>query len=218
MEDQLRQIKMQIMQLQDGVRMQSMKDKGADYERSYGVSIQHLKLVAERHESSNQLCNALWDLNWRESKLMCVFLQDPKELDADTCLNWVNGLHTLELIEQFSYYLMPYIPETSFLFSRWLKDEGVNTSIVSYRAMAVQLKKGLTEDLAPMELALNMSEANLTNGNRMLKDSVAFFLRELASKKFLPKELASLKELLQKSDDLYMNQLAEDIEFLSERN
>lgn len=93
------EIKRLIFLSMNGVVSESIEKKGVFYKKNFGVSLYRLKQIAERFEKDNLLASCLWNLQYRETMILAVFLQPINGFSLQKATEWSQDIQTLELAE-----------------------------------------------------------------------------------------------------------------------
>lgn len=130
LQDELKEIRVQLRMAMNGVISTSMREKGMIYKLNFGVPLPEVKLIAEKHEPGSELAAALWKEDIREFKLLASYLQPVDDFPFKQAEQWVKEIPYMEIAEQCSRNLfckLPYAEDLTLglIFNR--KDEYART-------------------------------------------------------------------------------------------
>ncbi|MDO4802467.1 MAG: DNA alkylation repair protein [Prevotellaceae bacterium] len=114
-------IKQSFKSYMDGVAASSMRAKGLHYRVIWGISIMHLKEIAEevKSQSSNaSLCNLaqqLWKEDCRECKILATLLMPSDAMTEQIVQEWLETLPTQEMSEWLAFNLLRHLPNAKEL-------------------------------------------------------------------------------------------------------
>ncbi len=122
-------IKQSFKSYMDGVAASSMRAKGLHYRVIWGISIMHLKEIAEevKSQSSNaSLCNLaqqLWKEDCRECKILATLLMPYDAITEQIVQEWLETLPTQEMSEWLAFNLLQHLPN-----ARELAEKAINSN------------------------------------------------------------------------------------------
>lgn len=114
-EDEIREIRIQLRRAMNGVTSTSMREKGINYALNFGVSIPEIKQIAATHEPNAELAEALWKEDIREFKILATLLQPVDTFTHEQVQQWVEEIPYLEIAEQCSKNLFSKLPKADDL-------------------------------------------------------------------------------------------------------
>lgn len=137
-EDEIKEIRIQLRRAMNGVTSTSMREKGVHYKLNFGVPIPEIKQIAATHEPNAALAEALWKEDIREFKILATLLQPVDTFTNEQAERWIEKIHYLEIAEQCSKNLFSKLPKAdelaiSLLFNPFPCQY---TYIVAYRIWA----------------------------------------------------------------------------------
>lgn len=97
----------------NGVTVESMQEKGLNYEKNFGVALPRLREIATQFEPNLQLATQLWLLGIRETMIIGSLLVPMHEFSCQNALEWHNKITTTELAEIISMTLFSKLPEVN---------------------------------------------------------------------------------------------------------
>ncbi|MCC8088985.1 MAG: DNA alkylation repair protein [Rikenellaceae bacterium] len=99
----------------------SMNDNGMRYGLNYGVSVPTIRSIARRYGPDNQLAELLIKQDVRELKLSAIYIADPEKMNLDGFRIWEQNLTTVELMDNASLFLLPFVGFWRGITDRWLE-------------------------------------------------------------------------------------------------
>ena len=107
-----------IPAMQNGETATSLKNRGINYEKSYGCSIVDLKQFASRFDKNHLLALKLWNKKWRETMILATLLDEPSKVNEEQMDFWIKTSENIEIIEQS---VMNLFTESPFAFVKALE-------------------------------------------------------------------------------------------------
>lgn len=100
----LREVKLQLRRHMNGVTAGIMKSMDSSYAQNYGLSLQHIRQVAQSLDLSPDECDDLWRTRWRDLMLIAAAAIAPRNPDPERIMEWAAGIPSLELVS-----LLPFL-------------------------------------------------------------------------------------------------------------
>lgn len=110
LDEQLARIQKAIRLSMNGVVADSMKDRGIDYKKNYGVTTLRLKEIAREFSPGLALADRLWLLGIRETMILASMLAPASDFPEGKARKWSTECTNIELIEQISMNLFQHLP------------------------------------------------------------------------------------------------------------
>lgn len=88
--------------------MQGMAKYGITPERTYGVSIPHLRKIAQEIGKDHGLARKLWESNIRETRILASMVDDPALATEEQLEKWVQEFDYWEICDQVCQNLFTY--------------------------------------------------------------------------------------------------------------
>jgi 3-methyladenine DNA glycosylase AlkD len=145
---QVKQIRSRIRLLMNGEVAQQLRDSGLDYPKMYGVSLIHLRKLSQELQASNALADRLWNLEFRETRILATMLAKRDELSDVLLAEWADGVSNLELAEQMAFNLLGRRPGSRTIFDTWLLDSQLYVRYAALMSVGWQFRF-VGNDLAP---------------------------------------------------------------------
>lgn len=115
MDAQVADILKRINLRKNGETVALHRQGGINYQKSYGVSMNHLKEIAASIPQNLDLADRLWHRQVRETMLLAGFVCPANELSIATAVEWSTLISNSELVEQTSMNLFSKLQYTSEL-------------------------------------------------------------------------------------------------------
>lgn len=148
------EIKRLIFLSMNGVVSESIERKGVFYKKNFGVSLYRLKQIAEKFEKDALLAAQLWNLHYRETMILAVFLQPIDKFSLEKAMEWSNEIQTLELAEIASKYLFSKVIFSENFATKKLADEASLQLAIGFLTLAEIVENVAEEKLfLPKKLA-----------------------------------------------------------------
>lgn len=143
LDEQLKDIRMQLRLSMNGVVSQSMREKGLVYKLNFGVELPRIRAIASGYEKDHKLAQALWKEDIREFKILAGLLQPIDSFFHEIADIWVEDIRNIEIAELTCMNLfqhLPYAPAKSF---QWIADRHEYVQVCGFQTIArLLLKKG----------------------------------------------------------------------------
>lgn len=114
-EDEIREIRIQLRRAMNGVTSASMREKRVHYSVNFGVPIPEIRQIAATHEPNAELADALWEEDIREFKILATLLQPVDTFTNEQAEQWVGRIPYMEIAEQCSKNLFSKLPKADDL-------------------------------------------------------------------------------------------------------
>lgn len=92
----------ELMRYKNGIVSDSMKEKGINYRRNYGVAVSDIKLITNRYTPNHILALELFEIGIRETMLAAIYLENPEEVNLEQMLLWSTKFNNSEIVEHAS--------------------------------------------------------------------------------------------------------------------
>jgi hypothetical protein len=135
-EEKLREIKRSFRLYMNGEVAQSLRDKGLAYHVIWGVSNNHLKIMAAKYGEDFALASALWKENIRECRILATMIMPPAQMDKELAVEWMGSLKTTEEAELCAFNLFRKLPFALDLAVEWICNDNELCRICSYNILS----------------------------------------------------------------------------------
>jgi 3-methyladenine DNA glycosylase AlkD len=89
---QMREIKLKLRSVMNGVVSTSMQKRGLDYKLNYGVSVLILKDMAKNLPKDHLLAQLLWSKEVREMKILATMIQPTDQFTTPIANRWIESI------------------------------------------------------------------------------------------------------------------------------
>lgn len=94
----------------DGVVSHNMRSHGSEYRVNWGVSLMHLRDLANDFTPSYDVAIELWQDNVRESRIMALMLMPIEQFTFELAEEWIGELRNIEMAEMAALLLYSRLP------------------------------------------------------------------------------------------------------------
>lgn len=123
LQEQLRQVKLHLRGVMNGVVSRSMSDKGLRYRVNFGVDLPRLRSLSAEFTPSASLAAALWKEDIRECRLLAAMLYPVEEYPCELADVWIEQMRYPEEAECTVMHLFCRLPEASQKVFEWIAHE-----------------------------------------------------------------------------------------------
>ncbi|MBO7316371.1 MAG: hypothetical protein J6U44_04320 [Paludibacteraceae bacterium] len=197
------EIKRLIFLSMNGVVSESIEQKGVFYKKNFGVSLYRLKQIAENFEKNSILASQLWNLQYRETMILAIFLQPIEELSLLKAVEWSNEIQTLELAEIASKNLLSKLD-----FSEQLAEKCVGKNKSFQKAIGFFIFAEIVEKISEEKLLLLVSNAfeKAIKSAEICRAIIVFLQKVIAKSETLKQNILEKIEKM-KTSELYAERL-----------
>ena len=103
---QQKKILSKIRRLKSGETAHMLSKSGIKYKKIYGVSLVHLRELAQGFNSDNRLAELLWFQEIRETMILATMLAERELLSEKQLNEWADKITNIELAEQVAFNLL----------------------------------------------------------------------------------------------------------------
>lgn len=125
---------------------------GITPEKTYGVSLPHLRDIAKQSKRNHQLALQLWDIDTRETRILAAMIAEPQKTDQHLVEKWTLTFDYWEICDQCVMNLfekLPFAWETAVEYSSREEEFVKRTGFVIIARLAVSDKKAADECFQP---------------------------------------------------------------------
>lgn len=191
------EIKRLIFLSMNGVVSESIEQKGVFYKKNFGVSLYRLKQIAERFEKDHLLASCLWNLRYRETMILAVFLQPVDGFSLQKADEWSKEIQTLELAVIASKNLFS---KTTFAeeFATKKLEEAANLQIAIGLLTLAEIVTAVTEEKLFLLKKIAMECA--TKSTEVCRAAIVFLQKAIAKSETLKQHLVKEMEKMKYSE------------------
>ncbi len=104
-EHKVNALKQRLKSRMNGKTTEQMQNGQIDYALNYGVSLQHVRELADELDYTPSDCTRLWQLNIREAMLIAAIKMPSKKATATEMIQWASIIRTPDMVEQGAFFL-----------------------------------------------------------------------------------------------------------------
>ena len=104
--EKLKGIKRSFRSVMNGVASHSMREKGVGYKLNWGVSLVHLREMADNYGKDYDLAIALWKEDIRECKILATLIMPADQLLPEVADIWLEQTASQEMAEMLAANLL----------------------------------------------------------------------------------------------------------------
>lgn len=97
---QYEEIMQRLRSLSNLKAVAGMNKFGINTQKTYGVSIPNLRILAREVRESHALSQQLWSSEIHEARILASMIDDPKQVTEDQMDNWVNDFDSWDVCDQ----------------------------------------------------------------------------------------------------------------------
>ncbi len=197
------EIKRLIFLSMNGVVSESIEQKGVFYKKNFGVSLYRLKQIAEQFDKNSILASQLWNLQYRETMILAIFLQPNEEFSFMKATEWRNEIQTLELAEIASKNLF-----SKLSFSEEFGEKCIEENKILQIAIGFLILAEIVEKISEEKLLLLVSNAfeKAIKSAEICRAIIVFLQKVIAKSETLKQNILEKIEKM-KTSELYAERL-----------
>lgn len=104
-EHKVNALKQRLKSRMNGKTTEQMQNGQIDYALNYGVSLQHVRELADELDYTPSDCTRLWQLNIREAMLIAAIKMPSEKATATEMIQWASIIRTPDMVEQGAFFL-----------------------------------------------------------------------------------------------------------------
>lgn len=140
---------MQLRRHMNGVTAEIMKGMDGSYAQNYGLSLQHIRQVAQGLDLSPDECDDLWRTRWRDLMLIAAAAIAPCDPAPDRIMEWAAGVPSLELVSLLPFLVAGRMSAAAELVGRLLaRGQGYDFALAANFAANALAHRPAAPDLA----------------------------------------------------------------------
>jgi 3-methyladenine DNA glycosylase AlkD len=172
---------------------------GIDTTNAFGLSMPQIKSIAKKIGRNHNLALDLLETGYHESKLLAVYIAEPKKISSDELDNWVSKITSWDECDQFCSNLAGMSPHYLEKIYQWTdeKEEFVlRAGIVLMAVVAYKKKKEISDEYV-LENFNSILISHSTDQRNFVKKAVNWAIRQLGKRsEFLRLEMIKLCEVI----------------------
>lgn len=157
---------------------------GIDSSNAFGLSMPFIRGLAKEMGRNHNLALDLFEIGYHESKLLSIFIAEPKTVSSDELDHWVNQISSWDVCDQFCSNLAGMSPHFLDKIYQWTErnEEFVlRAGIVLMAVVAYKKKKEINDDYV-LENFKTILVKHSTDPRNFVKKAVNWAIRQLGKR------------------------------------
>jgi 3-methyladenine DNA glycosylase AlkD len=179
---ELSEIIYKLEELSNPKDIDGMARFGITPQRTYAVRIPELRKIAKRVGKDHRLAKKLWELDYRETKILACMIEDPKLVSSEQMDNWVMEFDFWEICDQCC---MNLFRKTSFAYQKifeWSTHEEEFVKRAAFTLIAVLAVHDKKASDSKFERFFPIIIRESTDDRNYVKKAVNWALRHIGKK------------------------------------
>ncbi|ADZ08708.1 hypothetical protein Metbo_0456 [Methanobacterium lacus] len=179
---ELQEIVMRLELLSTPENIEGMEKFGITPEKTYAVRIPELRKIARESGKNHDLALELWELDFRETKILACMIDDPKMVSSDQLNAWVLEFDYWEICDQCC---MNLFRKTSFAYDKifeWGEHEAEFVKRAAFSLLAVMAVHDKKQPNQQFEQYYPLLISASTDNRNFVKKAVNWALRSIGKK------------------------------------
>ncbi len=149
----------------NGVTSDAMRASGVEYALNYGVSIMHLREIAQKYPPNKSLAEALWNIGWRETFILATFLY-ADDSNMKFLERMFQEANTDELYQQIAMNVLLPSDDLTAICTEYIHSDWVGARICCcYAITRYFIKNSSDVDFADEIIESLLKQNSIDNGN-----------------------------------------------------
>lgn len=168
--------------LKDPEAIKWMAKYGITPENAFGIKIPILRELAKEIGINHQLALDLWDLNYRETRILACMIDDPDFVTESQLESWASDFDYWEICDQC---IMCLFERTRYAYQKvidWTKREEEYVKRAGYVLIAVLAVRDKKADDDVFISFLPLIQKGASDSRNMVKKSVNWALRQIGKR------------------------------------
>jgi 3-methyladenine DNA glycosylase AlkD len=162
--------------------IEGMERFGITPEKTYAVRIPELRKIAKESGKNHELALELWELDFRETKILACMIDDPERVSSAQLNEWVLEFDYWEICDQCC---MNLFRKTSFAYNKifeWGENEAEFVKRAAFSLLAVMAVHDKKQPNQQFEQYYPLLISASTDNRNFVKKSVNWALRSIGKK------------------------------------
>lgn len=210
-EQKVKQLKQSLKSRMNGKTTEQMQNGQIDYALNYGVSLAHVRELADTLDYTPTECSLLWQLNIREAMLIAAMKMPSEKTTTDEMLRWTALIRTPDMVEQGAFFLFWRILDIdNFAMAIMATNQSYRQSIAMFSVARAMQKGREVKNETINELLQAVSSIEQFTPSEARATSI--LLRVLINKDDYSMKVKSVLQQLKSSADDLAKQIAFEVE------
>lgn len=167
--EQVRNVKLRLRGVMNGITSTSMREKGLAYKVNFGVELPRLREMAEELPHTYALAAELWKENIRECRLLAAMLMPTEAFDEDLAELWVEQMRFPEEAECTVMHLFDRLPFASGKMFEWIAADSSMHRLCGWLLASRLFMKGMMPNERDEQELLDHLAADLRSTDRIVQ-------------------------------------------------
>jgi 3-methyladenine DNA glycosylase AlkD len=179
---ELQEIVAKLELLSTPENIEGMERFGITPEKTYAVRIPELRKIAKESGKNHELALELWELDFRETKILACMIDDPKMVSSSQLNAWVLEFDYWEICDQCC---MNLFRKTSFAYDKifeWGEHEAEFVKRAAFSLLAVMAVHDKKQPNHQFEQYYPLLISASTDNRNFVKKAVNWALRSIGKK------------------------------------
>lgn len=208
---ELEEIIKELEELSNPEDIEGMSRFGITPQKTYAVRIPELRRIAKNAGTNHGLARKLWEMDYRETKILACMIEDPKLVTSEQMDNWVLEFDFWEICDQCC---MNLFRKTSFKYQKifeWSTREEEFVKRAAFTLIAVLAVHDKKAPDAKFEQFFPIIIEESTDNRNFVKKAVNWALRHIGKKNIrLNQKAIEIATEIQKIDSRSARWIASD--------
>ncbi len=208
---ELEEIIKELEELSNPEDIEGMARFGITPQKTYAVRIPELRRIAKNAGTNHGLARKLWEMDYRETKILACMIEDPKLVTSEQMDNWVLEFDFWEICDQCC---MNLFRKTSFKYQKifeWSTREEEFVKRAAFTLIAVLAVHDKKAPDAKFEQFFPIIIEESTDNRNFVKKAVNWALRHIGKKNIrLNQKAIEIATEIQKIDSRSARWIASD--------
>ncbi len=130
--DTIKDIRNKCRLAMNGVTSSTMREYGLNYKLNFGVSLPHIKKLAQDYKPDRCLAESLWKEDVRELKILATMLYPIDMFSEETACKWIEEIPNQEIREQITRNLLQNVVYAESLMLQLCASSNIDFRITGY--------------------------------------------------------------------------------------
>ncbi|MDG5799556.1 DNA alkylation repair protein [Marinilabiliaceae bacterium ANBcel2] len=211
----LKMVQARIRQLMNGDTAEKINLANMRYDKVYGVSLVHLRKLADDlkrdGDGLNELAERLWFMNVRETMIIASLIVRGDKLNDRDIINWSGNIFNRELAEQFAFNLLGRREDSTGIIEKLFYGEGCWVKYCALMSLGWQFR--FTKDDNTQFFVDNIDLVEDFADDKLLVNAVVQLFKMAGRYGGLKKNVEDIALRWRRSDKFELNRWGEEILF-----
>ncbi len=168
LKEQVRNVKLRLRGVMNGITSTSMRNKGLAYKVNFGVELPRLREMSEELPHTYSLATELWKEDIRECRLLAAMLMPTEAFDEALADLWVEQMRFPEEAECTVMHLFARLPFASQKMFEWIAAEAAMHRLCGWLLASRLFMQGMQPGERDEQELLDHLATELHEGDRII--------------------------------------------------